>query len=334
MRTVLVTGSEGNIGRYVVAALRAQHPHWKVLRIKNGREPPYFDAAADRYVGDLQKSEVLDLIFGEHMIDYVIHAASTSYSHEGYRQNPFTVLRNDAAMTLNVLKHSTRVRKLSFLSSALAYEHANASPLKEDATAFIPAPTSSYGVAKYFGEQATLLAHLEHKMTYTIWRPFNVVSPLEPTDGEGRHVFVDFFRRLYFDRVKEFNMIGSGRQVRCFIWVEEAAECIVSALENGATDNQTINLARNEPISLIQLKDLLLGLGKALKVLANEYDPPIRTSGSFSGVEMEVRIPSTEKLERLTQWSSSVSVNECFLRFARMKLIEAGLLNNTKDSHK
>ena len=146
------------------------------------------------------------------------------------------------------------------------------------------------------------------------------MSPLESTEGEGRHVFVDFFRRIFLERVDEFQVIGSGQQVRCFLWVEEAAECIVAGLENPATNNQIIYLARDEPMSLIQLKELLVSVGHEIGVLPISYDPPVRASDAFSGVEMEIRIPSTQKLRDLLRCQSLISVNECFRKSVNAKL--------------
>ena len=324
MTIVLVTGSEGNIGRYLVDALRIKCPTWKILRVKNGAGHPVFDPQSGRYVGDLRRRDLLDLIFTENAVDYVIHAASTSYSHSGYRDHPFKILRDDCQMVLNTLSYARNVKKFVYLSSALAYEQAATPLLTEELSQNLPAPTSSYGVAKYLGEQAVRVASIEHGIRYTIWRPFNVVSPLEPTEGEGRHVFVDFFRRLFVERVSNFRLLGSGNQVRCFLWVEEAAGCIVAAVENPATDNEIINLARDEPISLVQLKELLLSIGREMRVLPGEYDPPICLSGEFSGIESEVRVPSIKKLKRLTGWESTVSVRECFRRFVEAKLRMGG----------
>lgn len=320
MKTVLVTGSEGNIGHYIIAAFRRRQPDWKILRVKNGSCEPHWDPVNSYYVGDLREPALLALIFQNHEVDYVIHAASTSYSHAGYKARPFSVLHDDCRITLNVLNYAKNVRKFVFLSSALIYEHANDRLLTEDISANIPAPTSSYGVAKYLGEQAVQQAGVERDTKYTIWRPFNVVSPLEPTDGDGRHVFIDFYRRIFKERVGEFQIFGSGEQVRCFIWVEEAADCIVTALERPASDNQIINLARNEPITLRGLQKLLIGLGKEVGVLPKTYDPIIQPRGNFAGVEMEVRIPSTRKLKTILGWESSTSVRECFKKFVDVKL--------------
>jgi len=321
MATVLITGSEGNFGSYIYRRLRETHTNWKLLRIKHSNGTCRFDSERDRYEGDLCDTALLERVFGEHQIDYVIHAASKSYSHGGYSANPFSVIDNDSASLLNLLRHSRSASKFVYLSSALLYEHAIHSPFDEDTKGML-APTSSYGVAKQFGENAVRMFNIEHGVDFTIWRPFNIVSPLEPHEGYGRHVFVDFYRRLFIEGVSEFSIMGSGNQVRCFIWVEDAAKCLVDNLEKIESNGQTFNLARDEPITLVQLKDILLELGHELGILNKSYNPPTIKRGIFSGVESEVRIPSVKKLKSMLMWESTTTVHDCFRQFIKGKLNE------------
>jgi UDP-glucose 4-epimerase len=320
MTTVLITGSEGNLGPYMVRRLRETRPNWKVLRIKHRKNHCGFDAQNDRYEGDLRDPALLAKIFSEHEVEHVVHAASQSYSHGGYAGHPFQILENDTAVLLNVLRHSAGAASVVYLSSALMYEHSDRSPLVEDDAQRIQAPTSSYGVAKRFGEHAVRMFGLEHKVDFTIWRPFNIVSPLEPHEGDGRHVFVDFFRRLLIERTPEFGVMGSGNQVRCFLWVEDAADCIVDNLGRSESLGQVFNLARDEPLTLLQLKDLLLELGHESGIVPADYDPPTVRRGTFSGVESEVRIPSVVKLKEVLGWESPTTVRECFRQFIQQKL--------------
>jgi UDP-glucose 4-epimerase len=320
MTTVLVTGSEGNLGPYIVHRLRDSHPDWQVLRLKHNRGACEFDSANDYYKGDLRDSALLHKIFAEQSVDYVIHAASQSYSHTGYWAHPFRIIENDTTSLLNLLRYCRSARKFVYLSSALLYEHSDVPGLEEEDANRIPAPTSSFGAAKFFGEQAVRAFGREHGVHYTIWRPFNIVSPREPHLGEGRHVFVDFFRRLIVERVEEFGMLGSGNQVRCFLWVQDAANCIVDHLETPASNDQIFNLARDEPLSLLQLKNLLLELGRESGQVPPEYDPPTVCKGSFTGVESEIRIPSVAKLKTVLGWNSTTTVRECFRQFIREKL--------------
>lgn len=319
-KTVLVTGSEGNIGPYIVRRFREIHPEWKILRVKHRKGAAGFDLENGRYEGDLRDPELLERIFSDHTVDYVVHAASQSYSHAGYRGHPFQVLDNDSTSLLNLLRHCGSISKVIYLSSALLYEHAGSSPLKEEDSDGMPAPTSSYGVAKKIGECAVRMFGVESGVQFTIWRPFNIVSPLEPHDGDGRHVFVDFFRKLLIEQVQEFSILGSGKQVRCFIWVQDAANCIVDNLEKVESNGQTFNLARCEPLTLLQLKDLLLDLGREVGVLPANYNPPTIRRGTFSGIETEARIPSVAKLKSILNWESATSVRECFRHFIQGKI--------------
>lgn len=319
MKTVLITGSEGNFGAYIVNRLRDKHPDWNLLRVRHAKMLERFDAATNCYEGNLGNPSFLNLIFHNNSIDYVIHAASRSYSHDGYRGHPFGVVDNDTSALLNVLRYSSNVSKFVYLSSALLYEHATHSPLVEDDMHLL-APTSSYGVAKYFGENAVRMFCQQTGRKFTIWRPFNIVSPLEPHVGQGRHVFVDFFRRLFIENVSEFEIIGSGNQVRCFIWVEDAAACVVDNLERFETDDQIFNLARNEPIKLIELQRLMIDIGKELNFLKSDYLPSTVQRSLFSGVEAEVRIPSVEKLKNTLNWESKTTVRDCFYKFISEKL--------------
>ena len=319
MATVLITGSEGNLGSYICKRLYKTHPSWKVIRIKHAQGACRFNSETGIYEGDLCDAVLLERLFAEHQIEYVIHAASKSYSHGGYNAHPFSIIDNDTSLLLNLLRHSRSASKFIYLSSALIYEHSVYSPLEED-TSNLLTPTSSYGVAKWFGENAVRMFHIEHGVNFTIWRPFNIVSPLEPHEGEGRHVFVDFFRRLFIESVPEFSIMGSGNQVRCFMWVEDAADCIVDNLEKIESNGQTFNLARDEPITLLNLKDLLLDLGHEMHLLPQNYNPPTIKRGTFSGVESEVRVPSVKKLKSLLMWESNTTVRECFYKFIKGKL--------------
>jgi nucleoside-diphosphate-sugar epimerase len=317
MATILITGSEGNLGPYLINRLRETRPSWKVLRIKHNKDRCDFDSEKQLYEGDLRDPVLLKRVFSEHRVDYVIHAASQSYSHTGYRAHPFQVIENDTASLLNLLRHSRSVTKIVYMSSALMYEHADRSPLVEGDEDHMPAPTSSYGVAKRFGEQAVRMFGVEHAIEFTIWRPFNIVSPLEQADGDGRHVFVDFFRRLFIERVSVFRILGSGNQVRCFIWVQDAANCIIDNLDNIKSNGEIFNLARDEPLTLLQLKIILLNLGQELGILPVDYDPPISRNGEFLGIETEIRIPSVVRLKDILGWQSSTSVRDCFRQFIK-----------------
>jgi nucleoside-diphosphate-sugar epimerase len=156
-------------------------------------------------------------------------------------------------------------------------------------------------------------------MDFTIWRLFNVVSPREPHDKPGAHVYVDFYRQLFVEKVPELPIFGNGAQERCFTWVEDIAEAVATHLTDERSSKQIVNLGGNEPCTLLQLRDLMLAIGKERNLLAADYDPPVKTNGSFFGVEAQRRIPSLKKAETLLEWKPATGLRRCFEKFIDTK---------------
>jgi nucleoside-diphosphate-sugar epimerase len=319
MKTVLVTGSEGNIGQYLIDYGIARWPEWKFIRVSHRSTGLRTLPNTVVHTGDLRDPRFLDEIFSRHSVDYVVHAASTSYRHGGYQKYPYEVMANDTQMLLNVLDHSKKVAKFVFLSSALVYENVTNPPFTEEMPDLFPPPKSSYGAAKHFGEQAVRAFGVENGVPQTIWRLFNVVSPLEPHDGAGRHIFVDFYRMLFKEKLEKIPVMGTGRQVRCFLWVEDAVKCILDHLENPASDNQTFNVASEEPKTPVELIDALLSIGKKRDLLDKNYSPTYALGNVFHGVEQERRVPSVDKARERLGWKCETDFMACFEKFVAFK---------------
>lgn len=313
--TILITGSEGNIGTYVCESIRKTIPAARIIRVSHTTRP----SEENLFIGDLRDSEFVKRLFKEVRPDYVLHLAAQRYSMSGFRNAAFTLLDNDTSCLLNVLKEAQSIRKFVYLSSALVYESAAASPLSEVATDTIAPPKSSYGFTKIFGEKAVRLFSEQYGVPYTIWRPFNVVSPLEPHDGDG-HVFVDFFRQLFIEKVPELQIHGSGAQIRCFTWVEDVAYAIATFLEDERSDNKIFNIGGQEPTNLMDLANLMLRLGHDKAILPVSYIPRIYGGGSFDGVDSLARVPSLDALETTLGWVPNTGLRECFSKFIDYKM--------------
>jgi nucleoside-diphosphate-sugar epimerase len=301
---ILVTGARGNIGWYVVEALKRTHPNAEVI-------------AMTRYDVDLTDRNTTRAFFSKTKPDIVVHAAAKAYNAEVFRNHPYDVFAQDSTMCLNVLDEciDAGTKKLVFLSSATVYEGAADVPFKEEQTESSPPPTSPIGLSKIANERAIAFASTQHGIDFTIWRLFNVVSPREPHGKTGAHVYVDFYRQLFIEKVVELPIFGNGNQERCFTWVEDVADAIATYLTDDRTSKQTLNLGGNDPLSLIQLQELLLSIGKARDLLPADYDPPATTGGQFSGVDSQRRIPSLERVETLLGWKPRTDAQTCMEKF-------------------
>jgi UDP-glucose 4-epimerase len=315
MSRILITGSEGNVGAYITDAVRRAFPSAEIVRVDRARRT---DSDEGLHTGDLLDSTFVRSLF-EKPIDIVIHAAAPTYNATVYKENPYGVFRDDIRIFSNILENCTRdVKKIVYLSSAMVYESVEDIPFNEESTDTAAAPRSPYGLAKYVNERALKLFNAQHGVDYTVWRMFNVVSPREDHSRPGAHVYVDFYRKLFVERVPVLDIFGDGAQVRSFTWVGDVADIIARYLQDARTSKQTINLAGDEPRSLLDLKDMLLKIGKDTGTLPADYRPDVKTGESFFGVESQKRIPSLEKLKELG-WDGTTSFEDCFRRFVSDK---------------
>lgn len=316
MATILLTGSEGNLGTYVRASLAARHPDLRIVRVaRTMRE----GLPEDVYIGDLRDPAFVADIFTKEKIEYVMHLAAETYTAKGFRERGYDLTSNDLFILLNVLNRSSDVRKFIYGSSSLVYESSEEPPFTEDQVGRIPPPRSSYGMTKLMGERAVEALHAQFGTPYTIWRPFNIVSPLEPHTPEGAHVFVDFYRKLFVERQQEIEIFGSGSQMRCFVWVEDIAEALAAHLDDPRTDQEVFNIGSTEAVSLRDLCALMIDIGKEQGLLPPEYEPKITGGGTFAGTDTELRIPSLAKTEHVLGWRAHTPLRECFTKFITQK---------------
>lgn len=315
MSAILITGSEGNIGRFITRDVRKKYPDAKIIRVARNKSVPSASPQDIVYNGDLTDASFIQRIFRENDVEYVIHAAARSYSPAGFKEDAYGLLRHDIQCLLTVLESGHNVKKFVYLSSSTLYESSDEAPFTEDLVDRIPPPKSPYGMAKLIGEKALMLFSKQYAVPYTIWRAFNVVSPLERDKTDGGHVFVDFYQTLLVKKASSLEVFGDGRQVRCFTWVEDVSRIIAENLMSPKTDNQIFNLGSSEPKTLLDLKDVLLELGKEKNIIPYDYNPTIVTGKQFYGVDSKLRIPSTDKLNSVLGPQTFTDFKTCFRKF-------------------
>jgi nucleoside-diphosphate-sugar epimerase len=142
-----------------------------------------------------------------------------------------------------------------------------------------------------------------------IWRPFNIITPLEKAGKEQgfSHVFADFIQAIVIDKVDCLNIIGNGEQIRCFTWIGEVASAIANlsfGKEQGA-----FNLCRKEPTTMnilakmIHEKAQFLDLIDRYHALQCEHLPAPED-------DVRIRIADTTRTEEVFGWTAKVSTEQ------------------------
>ena len=229
---VLVTGSEGFLGRRLCALLDAQTEHI-VLRY-------------DLQLGhDVLNAKQLDDALNE--VDACIHLAAVADLYIA-EENPERTQNINVEATRLVLEACNRhdVRFL-FASTVCAYGNNGYEQSDENAPLV---PTEVYASSKATAE--TLLADQLDK--HCILRLATFYGPnMRPSLATSV-----FLRALLNDEV--IHIHGDGQQTRCYTHVDDVAQGILCILES--KENGVFNVAGEEEVSVLKLIDVLAGMAK------------------------------------------------------------------------
>jgi nucleoside-diphosphate-sugar epimerase len=262
--------------------------------------------------------------------DYIIQAAARIYGIGGFNEFEADILSYDVNIQHNLLSYlgfmaglknartfapqsPINIPHVIYISSSMVYETCPyvEGGSYEDQVEEFPAPKTAYGLSKYVGERMLKHYNKQYGIPYTIWRPFNIITPHEPADKTDigvSHVFADFIENIIVQKKNPLPIIGDGSQIRCFTWIEDVASGIADNLENPKTVNETFNLGSTDAYTMRML-------AKAIKVAAHHYgisdDKPLEfeTVKTFKD-DVLIRIPNVEKAKNILGWKSTKSAYE------------------------
>src|SRR5580692_4828611 len=323
MATVLVSGSAGFIGGYVVEELlRRGH---EVVGIDNlskyGRvAKSYDDHRSYTFVeGDARDVDLMTklLLDCDHFIAGAALIGGISYFHtyayDLLATNERIIATScDAAIEAH---HAGRLQKVTYLSSSMVFESATSWPSAEGQEHEIPPPLSSYGFQKLAVEYFARAAHSQYGLPYTILRPFNCVGigerralgDVEILSGNVRlamsHVVPDLVQKVLKGQ-DPLHLLGDGSQVRHYTYGADLAVGIVTAMEHPAALNEDFNLSTSVSTTVLELANVIWAMIKGPQV-------PFRWVSDEPFVyDVNRRIPSIEKAKKLLGFEATTSLED------------------------
>jgi UDP-glucose 4-epimerase len=319
---VLVTGSAGFIGGYVVdRLLREAH---EVVGLDNlskyGRVVrSYEDHPGYRFVeGDARDPDlVTGLLEGaDHFIAGAALIGGISYFHTFAYDLLATNERITAAACDAAVQafSSGRLKKVTYMSSSMVFESATSWPSYEGQELESPPPRSSYGFQKLAVEYFARAAFQQHGLPYTIVRPFNCVGvgemrargAPEILSGNVRlamsHVVPDLAQKVIKGQ-DPLHILGDGSQVRHYTYGGDLAEGIVLAMEHPDAVNEDFNLSTSEPTTVLELAQRIWTRLRPNAPFRYVSDPPFEH-------DVQRRIPATEKAKRILGFEATTSLDD------------------------
>lgn len=315
---VLVTGSEGSLMQWTIKHL-VENGHDIVGVDNHARYDNYdYTRVVDPNRYEFEKADltdydrVMDLLEG---IDGVINAAALIYGVKGFHEYPADILSNDIVIDRNIMEAAVEhdVDRVAYLSSSMVYEQDDP-PHSEGDVWENKVPSTDYGLSKVIGERYSMAFEEQYDINYTIWRPFNIITPYEKSEDEAgiSHVFADFLRKILVEKQNPMEIFGDGEQVRCFTWIDEVAEAIATKSFAEETTNEAYNLANPEPVTMKELARRIFEKGKERGLVEGE-------SLTFDQVpiyddDVKERIPSVEKAQKHFDWDPDVKLDDSLER--------------------
>jgi UDP-glucose 4-epimerase len=323
MSTVLVTGSAGFIGGYVVKELLDRghsvvgvdnYSKYGPVRRSYDDNPRYRFVEADARDVDPLASELAEC---DHFIAGAAMIGGISYFHT-YAYDLLATNERIMASSCDaaIRAHENgRLQKVTYLSSSMVFESADAWPSYEGQEHDVPPPVSSYGFQKLAVEYFARAAFDQYGLPYTIVRPFNCVGvgerralgDVEILSGNVRlamsHVVPDLVQKVLKGQ-DPLHILGDGSQIRHYTYGVDLAEGIVTAMEHEDALNEDFNLSTAESTTVLELAEAIWVAIKGPEVPFRWVsDPPFEH-------DVNRRVPATDKAKRVLGFEATTTLDK------------------------
>ena len=320
---VLITGSAGFIGGYVVQEL-LDKGH-EVIGIDNlskyGDVTRSFDSATNyEFVnGDVQDVNLMTKLM--HDVDHVIAGAALiggisyfhTYAYDLLAKNE-RIIASTCDAAIATLQAGRPLKKVTYLSSSMVFESTNKWPSVEGDERKVAPPLSSYGFQKLAVEYFARAAWDQYKLPYTIVRPFNCVGigerralgDVEIASGNVKlamsHVVPDLIQKILRGQ-DPVHILGDGTQVRHYTYGGDLAQGIVLAMESEKAFNEDFNLSTSASTSVLELAETIWVKINPEKKLR------IQNEDGFQH-DVNKRVPCVEKAKQILGFEATTSLSE------------------------
>lgn len=239
LKNVLITGGCGFIGSNFVNYIFRAWPEARIVNLDKlilNSDVNYVDEEirnSDRYqvvLADIKNKKVILDILEKNEINYIIHFAADCTSTRCYSE-PCEAVQNNVISYINLLEAAKEYKKISKFIHISTDEVYGDSDLKSDE---IPKdeeellrPGNPYAATKIAGEAYSNLYRQAFGLPIVILRINNIYGPNQ-WDVKLVPRFIDVAVKK-----QKFTVQGTGKQLRSWLFVDDAAEGIKLAAEKG-----------------------------------------------------------------------------------------------------
>ena len=283
---VLVTGSQGFVGRHVMSYLAG-----------HGFEPIGTDVSAGAdVVGSVVDASFVNDKLARLDFEAIVHLAGIADIKKTI-EDPYSCYQVNCFGTLNALELAVKkkVKRFHYASSANVYGAPKSNPVTEESAMD---PRVPYDYSKVVGENLVMSYHKTKGVPAAITRAWLLFGEF---DHPSRAV--PFFIRKFLKN-ESVGLFNSGRDVTAPSHTQNFARLIAKLLEEDEAVGQAFNFGGAETLSVRDLAERIKRLTNSSSDL--QMLPP----RSPAEAEPQVSYPSTEKMRKLLGYEYELSLDD------------------------
>lgn len=264
--SIVVTGGNGFLGTAIVARLKAKG--YDNIFTPRSREYDLRHEAAIRRLYETAKPTM------------VIHLAAVVGGIGANRENPGKFFYDNAIMGIQMIEFARQyaVKKFVAVGTICAYPKFTPVPFREEElwNGYPEETNAPYGLAKKMMLVQSQAYRAQYGFNSIFLLPVNLYGPGDNFDPSSSHVIPALIKKCVEAKAQKADHIevwGDGSATREFLYVDDAAEAIVSAAEkyDGA---EPVNIGAGFEISIKDLIQLIVRLtGYQGKILWDASKP-------------------------------------------------------------
>jgi UDP-glucose 4-epimerase len=262
------------------------------------------ESGFDFIEGDICDAELVEAAVEQ--CDVIFHLAA-AVGVNLIAEDPVHTIETNIGGTEVVLETANKFgKKVLIASSSEVYGKSEATPFREDGDIVLGSTTLSrwsYACSKAIDEFLGLAFYQQFGLKVVITRFFNTIGPRQT--GRYGMVVPRFIERAL--RNEPVVIYGTGKQSRCFCYVENVVEAIISLMDCEEAAGKVYNIGSDEEITIESLADKVIEMtgSKSKKEFISyerAYGRPIE--------DMMRRVPSLERIKKAVGWAPKRNLTE------------------------
>jgi len=283
---ILITGSEGFVGKNLVKGLSQKHTIYTSDQLDSSTHENYSKCDITNY--DSVEKIVKD-------VDAVIHL--TAHSLVSSLDGSITNGRVNIMGLLNLLEccKKNSVSKVIFTSASSLIGEPKFPHVDENHP---PKPKTAYGITKLTSEHYLRLYNELYNIDYTVFRFFNIYGPFQKNG-----LIPSIYNKIQNN--EPITVFGKGDQIRDYVYIEDIIPFFEQAISTDISKNNVLNMGTGNGTTILEI---IKNMSEILKIEPKIEYQPVR-SGEIGNFVSDTTLlnkvfgktPSTDVVKGLTQ---------------------------------